>query len=45
MVGLLKTEMLNHAESAGFLIDGFPRELENGDKLFRQEVPTIRGEI
>ena len=38
MVNLLKAEMLRHAESAGFLIDGFPRELENGDKLFKEKV-------
>ena len=39
MVSLLKAEMLCHAEqSAGFLIDGFPRELENGDRLFKKKV-------
>ena len=37
-VGLLKAAMLDHSESAvGYLIDGFPRELEQGG-LFKQQV-------
>ena len=38
MVDLIKAKMLENAESAGFLIDGFPRELEEGDRLFREKV-------
>ena len=40
-VGLLKTAMLDHPESVGYLIDGFPRELEQGE-LFRQQVPVYK---
>ena len=36
-VGLLKAAILDHPESIGYLIDGFPRELSQAD-LFRQEV-------
>ena len=37
-VGLLKAAMLDHYKSAvGYLIDGFPRELEQGG-LFKQQV-------
>ena len=38
-VGLLKAAMLDHPESVGYLIDGFPRELEQGE-LFKQQVYT-----
>ena len=38
MVGLLKTAMLDHSASVGYLIDGFPRDLEQGDRLFKQQV-------
>ena len=37
MVGLLKAAMLDRPESAGYLIDGFPRELSGAD-LFKQRV-------
>ena len=40
-VGLLKAAMLDHSESVGYLIDGFPRELEQG-KLFKQLVLVIK---
>ena len=36
-VGLLKAAMLDHPRSVGYLIDGFPRELEQGE-LFKQQV-------
>jgi adenylate kinase len=36
-IELLKDAMLKHPESRGFLIDGFPRELDQGYQ-FEQEV-------
>ena len=36
-IELLKDAMLKHSESPGFLIDGFPRELDQGYQ-FEQEV-------
>ena len=36
-VGLLKAAMLDHPESVGYLIDGFPRQLEQGE-VFKQQV-------
>ena len=39
-VGLLKSAMLDHPESVGYLIDGFPRELEQGE-LFKQQVHLL----
>ena len=36
-VGLLRVVMLDHPESAGYLVDGFPRELEQGE-LFKKQV-------
>ena len=38
-VGLLKAAMLDHPGSVGYLIDGFPRELNQGE-LFKQQVYT-----
>lgn len=32
-IELLKDAMLNHPESPGFLIDGFPRELSQGQQF------------
>jgi adenylate kinase family enzyme len=36
-IELLKDAMLEHPDSRGFLVDGFPRELEQGHQ-FEQEV-------
>ena len=43
MIDLLKAAMLDQSESVGYLIDGFPRELEQGDRLFKQQVIIIHG--
>ena len=39
-VGLLKAAMLDHPESVGYLIDGFPRKLEQGEH-FKQQVLVV----
>ena len=36
-IGLLKTALLSRPDAVGFLIDGFPRNLQQG-KLFVQQV-------
>ena len=40
-VGLLKGAMVDNSQSVGYLIDGFPRELEQGE-LFKQQVDRLR---
>lgn len=39
-VGLLKAAMLTSSGTQGFLIDGFPRELQQG-RMFTEQVPTV----
>ena len=37
-VALLKAAMISNSSPVGYLIDGFPRDLEVGDKLFKEQV-------
>lgn len=39
-IGLLKAAMLTSPGTKGFLIDGFPRELQQG-RMFTKQVPIV----
>ena len=39
-IGLLKAAMLTSPGTQGFLIDGFPRELQQG-RMFTKQVPIV----